>query len=166
MGTGKSSVGRLLARRLNFDLIDTDDLIEARAGRSISEIFAEQGEAAFREIEREVVADLAQRDRMVISTGGGLGASEVHMASLKRHALVVCLWASPAAIWRRVRRQSHRPLLKDADPQGRIRELLLQREPVYRTADVLVSTDARSAQEVAQHVLHELSLACPQLVEK
>ena len=86
--------------------------MEARAGKSIADIFAQDGEAAFRELERQVVEDLAQRDRTVIATGGGLGANLDHLASLKRHALVVCLWTTAEVIWERVRHQTHRPLLQ------------------------------------------------------
>jgi shikimate kinase len=154
MGTGKTCVGRLVASRLRFDFLETDTVIEARAGKPISEILA-QGETLFGDLEQRVVAELAQRSRTVIATGGGLGANESHLESLKRHALVICLWASPETIGRRVRPQTHRPLLADADPLAKITALLAQREPVYRRADVLVNTDTRSVRQVAHHVLHE-----------
>ena len=159
MGTGKSSVGRLVADQLQFTFVDTDELIEERAGKSISKIFEQDGEMAFREYERLVVDELRTLKRAIISTGGGLGAKEENLASLKQHALVVCLWASPQIIWRRVRTQTHRPLLQGDDPKAKIRELLTAREPFYRQADVLVNTEVRSAKEVAQHVLHEFQLA-------
>jgi shikimate kinase len=161
MGTGKSSVGRLVASHLHFAFVDTDDLIESRVGRTISEIFAQAGETAFRQIEKQIVAELAQARRMVISSGGGLATQPDNLASLKEHALIVCLWASPEAIWERVRHQGHRPLLNDPDPQGRIRTLLAAREPYYRQADVLVNTEMRSVKEVAHHVLHHYQAACP-----
>jgi shikimate kinase len=97
--------------------------------------------------------------RKVISTGGGLAASEANLASLKQHALVVCLWASPEEIWERVRDQSHRPLLQGPDPLARIHALLEERTPFYRQADVLVTTGMRSAREVAQQVLHQFHSA-------
>jgi shikimate kinase len=154
MGTGKSSVGQVVAGHLHFDFLDTDHLIETRVGKSISEIFAQDGEPVFRGLERELVKELATRQRTVISTGGGLPAEEGNLASLKTHALVVCLWASADRIWERVRHQAHRPLLNDPDPLGKIRQLLEAREPYYRQADVLVNTDLRSVREVAQQVLH------------
>lgn len=154
MGTGKSSVGRTLAAQLRFDFIDTDALIEERAGHTIAEIFAQSGENTFRELERQVVADVASYRNCVLATGGGLAANEDNLRSLKQHALVVCLWASPEVIWERVRHQSHRPLLRAADPLATIRELLSAREPYYKQADVLVNTEMRPAKEVAQHVLH------------
>jgi len=161
MGTGKSSVGRMVASHLHFEFVDTDELIEERAGRTIPEIFAQAGEAAFRQIEKQVVTELARAKRTVISSGGGLAAQADNLASLKEHALVVCLWASPEAIWERVRHQSHRPLLNDPDPLARIRALLVAREPYYRQADVLVNTEMRSVKEVAHHVLHQFHTACP-----
>jgi len=159
MGTGKSSVGRLASAQLGYPLVDTDETIERRAGRSITKIFAEDGEAAFRNIERELVAEMTGWRKKVISTGGGLAANGANIASLKQHALIVCLWATPEAIWERVRHQAHRPLLQGPDPLGKIRELLEQRIPFYRQADVLVHTGTRSAREVAQHVLHQFQLA-------
>jgi len=159
MGTGKSCVGRLAAAHLRYEFVDTDDLIEQRAGKSITEIFSGQGEAAFREIERRLVEEMTGWRRKVISTGGGLAANETNLASLKQHALVVCLWASPEEIWERVRDQSHRPLLQGPDALGRIRTLLEARTPFYRQADVLVNTGMRSAREVAQQVLHQFHSA-------
>ncbi len=159
MGTGKSAVGRMAADVLHFTFLDTDHVIEARAGKSIADIFAQEGEPAFRQWERRVVEELTRRHRTVIATGGGLPADEANLASLKTHALVVCLWASPEAIWERVRGHEHRPLLNEPDPLAKIRELLAARERFYRQADVLVNTEMRSVREVAQHVMHQFHMA-------
>ena len=94
-------------------------------------------------------------ERTVISTGGGLPAKAENLTSLKRHSLVVCLWASAEVIWERVKHQTHRPLLRSADPLETIRKLLVDRGPFYKQADVLVHTEQRPAKEVAQHVLHQ-----------
>src|SRR6185503_10971520 len=99
MGTGKTTVGRLAAAQLHYQFVDTDELIEQRARRAIREIFARDGEEAFREMERELVAEMAGWRRQVIATGGGLGASEANLASLKQHALTICLWGLPDVIW-------------------------------------------------------------------
>lgn len=155
MGTGKSTVGHGVAHQLGFAFVDTDHLIEARAHKPIPEIFAQDGEAAFRELERGVVADLTHLERTVIATGGGLGANAEHLASLKTHALVICLWTTAEVIWERVRHQTHRPLLHVPDPQARIRQLLAEREPIYRQADVLINTGSRQLRDVVQHVLRE-----------
>ncbi len=159
MGTGKSSVGRQVAAQLHFQFVDTDELIESRVGQTISTIFAQAGEAAFRKIEKQIVAELSQSKKTVISTGGGLAANDANLESLKQHALVVCLWASPELIWERVRSQTHRPLLQDPDPLEKIRQLLAVREPFYKKADVLVNTDRRPIKEVAQQVLHQFHIA-------
>ena len=161
MGTGKTSIGRLVAEQLHYDFVDTDELIESSTGITIPEIFAQQGEAAFRQLEARLVEELAARTRTVISTGGGLPVNPANLASLKTHALVVCLWASPEKIFERVRAQTHRPLLHDPDPMAKIRSLLAAREPAYRQADVLINTELRSAREVAQQVLHQFRSALP-----
>ncbi|MEI6195167.1 MAG: shikimate kinase [Verrucomicrobiota bacterium] len=158
MGTGKTSVGRLVAEQLHFEYLDTDEVIQTNTGRSITDIFAKDGEPAFRELEAKVVAELSSRTQTVISTGGGLPVNPKNLASLKTHALVVSLWSSPEKIWERVRHQSHRPLLHDKDPQAKIRELLAAREPFYKQADVLLNTDLRSVREVAQQVVHQFRI--------
>ena len=159
MGTGKTSVGRLVAEHLHFDFLDTDDLIQTRTGRTIAEIFSHDGEPAFRALERQVVGELIGRKNTVISTGGGLPTNRENLEALKAHALVVCLWAAPEKIWERVRNQSHRPLLHDPDPQKKIQDLLEIRKPFYQQADVLINTDQRSAREVAQQIVLQFRLA-------
>lgn len=159
MGTGKSTVGRLVADQLRFELLDTDTLIETQAGKTITDIFRDDGETAFRELERATVRVLAARCKTVIATGGGLPVFFDNLAVLKTYALTVCLWASPEAIYERVRHHGHRPLLQDADPLGKIRSLLAKREPFYRQADVLINTEQRSAREVATQVLHQFHAA-------
>src|SRR5258708_11918413 len=95
MGTGKSSVGQLVAAQLHFSFVDTDELIQSRAGKSIAEIFSQSGEKMFRDLEAQLVSDLAQMQRTVISTGGGLAANAANPASLKKHALSIPLRPPP-----------------------------------------------------------------------
>lgn len=159
MGTGKTSAGRLVAEYLHFEFLDTDEMIQARTGRSIPEIFATSGESTFRTLERNVVTELATRKKSVISTGGGLPVNPDNLASLKTHALVVWLCASEEKIWERVRNQTHRPLLHDPNPQQKIHDLLAARKPFYGQADVLINTDLRSAREVAQQIVLQYKLA-------
>lgn len=159
MGAGKSTVGRIAAAQLRFDFIDTDDLIEEQAGRSIPEIFQTLGEPRFREYERQAVERLKERGQTVISAGGGLVLNPANLESLKEHALVVCLWATPETLWQRVRHQNHRPLLQAPDPYQRMCDLLAAREPHYRNADVLLNTEGRSLKEVAHQVVHQFHLA-------
>lgn len=152
-------MGRQVAHLLRFVYLDTDLVIEARAGKTIARIFQEDGEPAFRSFERRVVQELTQRRKTVISTGGGLPVQEGNLDSLKTHALVVCLWASPEIIFERVRGHDHRPLLNEPNPLEKIRELLAAREPYYRQADVLVNTELRNVREVAVQVVHQFHLA-------
>jgi shikimate kinase len=159
MGTGKSSVGQIVAQLLHFTFLDTDHVIESRTGKSISDLFAQDGEPAFRELEKKIVAELATRKKTVISTGGGLPVNPDNLASLKTHALTVCLWASAEKIWERVRSQTHRPLLNEPDPLAKIKKLLEQREPFYRQADVLLNTEMRALKDVAQQVIHQYHVA-------
>ncbi|OQC25465.1 MAG: Shikimate kinase [Verrucomicrobia bacterium ADurb.Bin063] len=148
----------MAADLLHFTFLDTDQVIEARAGKRISDIFAQDGERGFREWERRIVEELTRREKTVIATGGGLPIDPDNLASLKTHSLVICLWASPETIWERTRGHSHRPLLNESDPLTKIRQLLAAREPYYRQADVLVNTEMRSLREVVQHVLHQFYL--------
>jgi shikimate kinase len=158
MGTGKTSVGRLVAEQLHFHYLDTDEMIVAATGKTIADIFSQSGEAAFRALEEKAVGELAEKNHTVISCGGGLPIVPQNLTGLKTHALVVCLWASPAKIWERVRNQTHRPLLHDPDPQKKIRELLALREPFYKQADILLNTELRTLREVAQQVVHQFRL--------
>jgi shikimate kinase len=155
MGTGKSTVGQLAAGMLGFRFIDTDEMIERMAGKRISDIFEADGEARFREFEREVVRKLREMSKTVISTGGGLVTNSSNLASLQEHSLLVCLWCSAETILKRVGHQTHRPLLRVENPLEKIRTLLQERAPFYRQADVLLSSEFRKPKEVATHVVHQ-----------
>jgi len=138
MGVGKSTVGLILAGLLDFEFVDTDRVIETREGRRISDIFAAEGEPHFRDLETNLVREYETRPGLILSTGGGLVVRPENLASLRKHSLIVCLWASPAVIFERVRHQGHRPLLQTPAPLARITELLEQRKPAYQQADILV----------------------------
>jgi 3-dehydroquinate synthase len=151
MGTGKTTVGRLLAADLGFEFVDTDALIEQRHG-PIPEIFATQGEEAFRKIERAVAAELATRSGLVISTGGRMMLDPDNVRKLSANSRVFCLVATPEEVYDRVTRGRsgiERPLLKVPDPQQRIVELMSERDPEYRRFPQLV-TDARTPRAVAR----------------
>ena len=158
LGVGTSTVGQILAGMLDFEFIDTDRVIETREGRRISEIFSQEGETRFRDLETGLIREYEIQQGLILSTGGGLVVRPENLASLQTHALIVCLWASPAVIYERVRYQGHRPLLQTPDPQARIAELLEQRKPAYQQADILVGVDFRSPQETAQYITNSFRL--------
>ncbi len=154
MGAGKSVVGQALARRLGRPFVDTDDVVERRAGRPIATIFAAEGEEAFRALERAAIAEVASRDGQVVATGGGAVADPVNLAALRTSGLVVYLAASPETLAARVA-GSDRPLLRGAaDPAARVQELLDRREAAYRAADAVVETDDLEVPAVVDAVLH------------
>ena len=135
MGVGKSRIGPMCARRLGYAFRDSDHEIEAQAGCSVAEFFAREGEAAFRALERQVIAELAARRGLVIATGGGTVLDPENVARLRETGRVVLLTATPRAILQRVGDPKTRPLLANSpDPLKRIRELLAQRTPCYEKA--------------------------------
>ena len=138
MGCGKTSTGRCLARRLGLDFVDADTEIEWSAQMSIAEIFEKHGEAYFRDGERRVMARLLGSGPRVIATGGGAFINEQTRARIHAGALSIWLKADLDVLWRRVRRRSHRPLLKTADPEGTLRALMEQRYAIYGRADITV----------------------------
>ena len=152
MGTGKSTVGRLVAERLGRRHVDTDTLIEERHG-PIARIFADHGEDRFRELEREVAAALAGEEGLVVSTGGRTMLDPANQATLGASGVVVCLAASVDELVARLRDEAeHRPLLRDGDPAERIADLLAARAAGY-AAFAQVHTDGRSPDAVADAVV-------------
>ena len=152
MGTGKSTVARGVAQRIGFHALDSDHEIERRQGRTIPEIFAQQGEPAFRAMERELVEGGHPADRTVVSCGGGLVVQAGMLEALQARGVVVCLHASVETILARTSRHQHRPLLAVENPEERIRTLYAAREPVYRRSGSVILTDGRSLGEVIAHV--------------
>lgn len=153
MGTGKSRVGQMISRKLGMKFVDTDDLIVERAQMSIPDIFAKFGEPRFREIEEQVVADVAKRESQVIATGGGVPLCSANMENLKKNGVVICLVASPETIYRRTLYGGDRPLLDAADKLEQIRSLLESRETYYDAADFQVETSGRPASAVAREIV-------------
>jgi len=160
MGSGKSAVGKMLARLRGQRFIDSDVEIERRTGVDIPYIFEREGEAGFREREREVIDDLTRLPGIVLATGGGailLPENREHLASRGR---VVYLEASIAQQVERTQHGRHRPLLLNTDPATRLAELMVVREPLYRSiAHLCVQTDRRKVQSVAEHIIEALASA-------
>lgn len=149
MGTGKSSVGQLVASQLQRPFLDTDAEIEKRVGKRIAQIFAEEGEAAFRHIERRMCRFLSAQEGLVISTGGGMLVDEGNRDVMLASGLVVCLSASPDALLQRLQAdKAERPLLK-----GDWRALLEKRRPAYESIPCQIDTTYKSVEEVAAEIV-------------
>ncbi|MFQ5647592.1 MAG: shikimate kinase, partial [bacterium] len=142
MGVGKTEVGRVLAERLGFEFIDTDDLIVSRAGKTIPQIFEQDGEPAFRARERDLLNSLQRVKGKVIAAGGGLPVQEGNLEKLREIGPVVCLEAEPEEIYRRVKNNHNRPLLQVDDPLKEIKALLKARQLYYQKADLIVRNES------------------------
>ena len=161
-GSGKTAVGRLLADKLGWSFLDTDVLVEERSGRTIRDILADRAENGFRDVESQVVSEVAGVDRHVIATGGGAVLRPENAQALKRGGRLVWLAASAEVLWERIRNDTSRLDNRPADPaQGHqtIRDVLREREPVYAGwADLVVETTGQSPHEVAEQILSRLGL--------
>lgn len=152
MGSGKSTVGQAAALQLGLTYVDTDALVEARAGMSIAEIFASQGEQAFRELERETLLALCEERELVIATGGGAFVQEPIAQALLETGLVVYLKAPFDVLWERIQGDPGRPLLAGDGAYERARALYERRQSLYERAHVSVDA-ARSANEIARELV-------------
>jgi shikimate kinase len=154
MGSGKSSVGREIARRWGFRFLDTDMIIRQKYRKSIPDIFATFGEQVFRDEENKALQDLENSDRAVIATGGGIILQPRNHLLLRSLGVVVWLLASEEIVWERVSRNQNRPLLQTKDPRTTITNLMVTREPLYRSvADINIETSGLTHQEVADRAV-------------
>lgn len=149
---GKSSVGRHLAARLSLPFVDSDTEVERAAGMTIAQIFERLGETAFRDGERRVIARLLDGPRIVLATGGGAFMDELTRALIREKAVSIWLRADAALLRERLARTTHRPLLQTNDPERTLQGLLVEREPVYADANVVVTTDPRPVKETVERV--------------
>jgi len=164
MGAGKTTVGRLLARRLKWRFLDSDHEIERRCGVKIPVIFDIEGEAGFRGRETQVIAELTALEGVVLATGGGVVLSEDNRRHLAARGTVVYLWARPEHLIERVRQDKNRPLLATADPMARLQALYAQRDPLYRSvADLVIETGTQSVQALTRELLERLKAMEPGL---
>ncbi len=163
MASGKSHVGKILSQSTGMPLVDADTEIVARAGKSIDRIFAEEGETVFRDLEREVIAELCAGSGQIISAGGGAFVDPENQRVMLAGGTVFCLQAQPETIYQRLKAaddsgQAVRPLLSGDDPLGRIRELLAQRAEAYGRAHHCIDTDELAPEEVAGRVVVLLAI--------
>lgn len=157
MGAGKTSVGKALAARLGIPFVDTDALIERAAGRTIADIFAHDGEAAFRALETQTLAALDAASPAVYATGGGIVTRDENWPLLKRLGRVVHLHAAAEVLFERVRGESHRPLLKTAAPRETFNELFALREALYGQADLTVDTDGKAPAAIVDEIVRAVA---------
>lgn len=153
MGTGKTTVGRAVAQRIGFQLLDSDHEIERAQGRTIPDIFAQSGEPAFRAMERAFIEQGHPATRTLVACGGGLVVQPGMLEILQSKGVVVCLHASLETILARTSRQRNRPLLEVEDPEARIRTLYAAREPIYKRSGTVILTDSRPLADIAAHVV-------------
>ncbi len=156
MGTGKSSIGRIIARKLNWNFFDIDQLVVAQTGAEIAEIFAAEGEDFFRDSEMAALRSRADESRQIIATGGGIVLRAENVSLLRSMSFVVWLTASEEVIFERVSRTTKRPLLHTPDPRATVVTLLAARRPLYESAaHFSIDTSTRSHTEIADAVISE-----------
>lgn len=157
MGSGKTTIGRHLAKALKLEFIDSDHVIEQRTGADIPWIFDIEGEQGFRKRERAVIEDLTRRHGIVLATGGGAVIDPLNRADLAAHGVVVFLQASVDKILSRTAKSQNRPLLRTENPRVRVEELRAARDPLYREiADIIVDTDKRGVKSTVNLILEHL----------
>ncbi len=162
MGSGKTAVGKYLARLLDVPFYDSDAELERRTGVDIPYIFEKEGEAGFRERERETLEALTATEPMVLATGGGAVLLPANRACLAERGFVVYLRTSVAQQAHRVRHARNRPLLNNVDPAAKLEQLMREREPLYaEIADITVSTDGRRVRSVAEEIIQALERSAP-----
>jgi shikimate kinase len=153
MGTGKTTVGRTVAHKLGFHLLDSDHEIERQQKKTVADIFAQDGEPAFRAMEREFINGGHPAERTVVACGGGLVIQPGMLALLKSKGVVICLHASLETILARTARHRTRPLLAVDNPEEQVRVLYGQREAIYKQSGTVVLTDSRPLNDISAHVL-------------
>jgi shikimate kinase len=160
MGCGKTTVGRLLARKLGFLFLDTDSLIEEKSGLSIPRIFELFGESYFRDLETQVLREVASRNRLVLSTGGGLPMRDENWQLLQEKFLTVFLEVPFDTLWKRIALDSGRPLLRRYSRKDLLKELYLKRLSRYREADVIISAGELTPEKIVEAIVNHAQFDC------
>jgi len=157
MGSGKSTIGRLLAQKLNYDFVDTDALVEAKTKQQIKDIFEKRGEPAFRQIEAQVVAEVAKAEGKVIACGGGVILNSKNIQALQKNGLIVYLKAEPEVLYGRVKGSEIRPLLNVPDPEARFYEIFSERCLHYeKAADLIIDITELKPSEIVRKITENL----------
>ncbi|MDF3127569.1 shikimate kinase [Kiritimatiellaeota bacterium B1221] len=158
MGSGKTQTGQLLAKRLGWSWLDLDEKIVEVAGKSIPEIFAQEGEGAFRKMERACLQEALASEATVVSCGGGIVTQPDNLRDLLHQSRVVCLRIQPETVFRRVGNDPRRPLLQGSDSMGQIRKLMTEREVYYQQFPLQIDVDKCRASEVVDRIIDQLRL--------
>ena len=158
MGTGKSAVGKLIAKRLGWQFFDTDEVIEKDIKLKISDIFKYKGEPYFREVEAKAIKLVSLLDKAVIACGGGVVLRAENMNELEKNGIVICLCASPEKVLSRTSKNTDRPLLKTPDPLSKIKDLLKTRETCYKRCHISIGTDNYTVEQVVDKILNDPSI--------
>ncbi|MDO8464153.1 MAG: shikimate kinase [Gallionella sp.] len=157
MGSGKTTMGRALAKHLARTFVDSDEEVQKRTGVTIPHIFDIEGEAGFRQRESAVINDLLGCDSMVLATGGGAVLTEQNRAMLQHNGIVIYLKANVHDLWQRTKHDRNRPLLQTADPHTKLKDLLQQRDPLYQqVADIVIQSGKQSAHSLMLHLVGEI----------
>ena len=156
MGTGKTTLGKMLAKNLGMNFLDSDQEIEKAVKKNVSQIFHQKGEAHFRSLEKDFISHGHPQENCLVACGGGLCIPQGMMESLKKRGKVVCLWASVTTLVERTSSDKTRPLLQNTNPLSALQELLNQREERYKEADILIETDNLSPVQVVELIISKL----------
>ena len=158
MGAGKTVIGKLLKENIpDFSFIDTDELIEINCQMSISEIFKQKGEKYFRQLEQDVISELCEKDKQIISLGGGVFENENNRKVLNENGMTIYLKATPETIYERIKFETQRPLLKDGFGKQRIEEILKKREENYSKALLTIDTNGRTPYNIVKEILEKIN---------
>jgi shikimate kinase len=153
MGSGKSTVGKLLAQNLNLSFVDSDEEIEKKQNLKITEIFSLKGEDFFRQLETQTLKELCQQTNLLISTGGGAVQKKENLDTLKKFCTIIYLKASPEIIFERIKNDSSRPLLQNENPLQTLKLLLEKREDNYKKADIIIDTNNKTIDEILKEII-------------
>lgn len=158
MGTGKTTVGKILARKLNKEFLEMDEEIEKEEHKKITGIFADSGEAYFRKLEKNMLEKICRRQNLVVSGGGGVVCSPDNLKIMRQSGIVFTLSASVKNIFERTKKENHRPLLNDVNPLEKIKELLAKRRRFYVKADYIIDTNEISCEQAADNIIKILQI--------
>jgi shikimate kinase len=153
MGSGKSTIGALLAKKIRLNFVDIDEEIEKRTNTTISEIFKKKGEPFFRKLETTTIEEFATKSNQIISTGGGAVQNEQNLKILQQNSTLIYLKTSLNVIFERIKNETQRPLLQNSDPLGTLQELLEKRQKNYEKADIIVDTDNKTTDEIVNEII-------------